>query len=68
LSVNSTHLGRLTRAATGDTASHLILNRMICNRGRFALKQLDVESSKSKMDSSIHSGGALRGLLGSAPR
>ncbi len=29
LSVTSTHLNRVTRAATGDTASHLILNRMI---------------------------------------
>ena len=29
LSVTPTHLNRLTRAATGDTASHLILNRMI---------------------------------------
>ncbi|HKU17543.1 MAG TPA: helix-turn-helix domain-containing protein [Steroidobacteraceae bacterium] len=29
LSVTATHLNRITRAATGDTASHLILNRMI---------------------------------------
>ena len=29
LSVTPTHLNRVTRAATGDTASHLILNRMI---------------------------------------
>lgn len=29
LSVTPTHLNRLTRAATGDTASHLILNRLI---------------------------------------
>ncbi len=29
LSVTPTHLNRLTRAATGDTASHLILNRMV---------------------------------------
>lgn len=29
LSITSTHLNRLTRAATGDTASHLILNRLI---------------------------------------
>lgn len=29
LSVTATHLNRVTRAATGDTASHLILNRMI---------------------------------------
>lgn len=29
LSVTSTHLNRVTRAASGDTASHLILNRMI---------------------------------------
>ncbi len=29
LSVTPTHLNRITRAATGDTASHLILNRMI---------------------------------------
>jgi AraC family transcriptional regulator, transcriptional activator of pobA len=29
LSVTPTHLNRATRAATGDTASHLILNRMI---------------------------------------
>lgn len=29
LSITATHLNRLTRAATGDTASHLILNRMI---------------------------------------
>lgn len=29
LSVTPTHLNRATRAATGDTASHLILNRLI---------------------------------------
>ena len=29
LSVTPTHLKRLTRASTGDTASHLILNRLI---------------------------------------
>ncbi len=29
LSINPTHLNRVTRAATGDTASHLILNRLI---------------------------------------
>ena len=29
LSVTPTHLNRVARAATGDTASHLILNRMI---------------------------------------
>ncbi|MBR0830082.1 helix-turn-helix domain-containing protein [Bradyrhizobium manausense] len=29
LSVTPTHLNRITRAATGDTASHLILNRLI---------------------------------------
>jgi len=29
LSVTPTHLNRVTRAATGDTASHLILNRMV---------------------------------------
>jgi AraC family transcriptional regulator, transcriptional activator of pobA len=29
LSVTPTHLNRVTRAATGDTASHLIRNRMI---------------------------------------
>jgi AraC family transcriptional regulator, transcriptional activator of pobA len=29
LSITPTHLNRLTRAATGDTASHLILNRLI---------------------------------------
>ena len=29
LSVTATHLNRVTRAATGDTASHLILNRLI---------------------------------------
>src|SRR5437868_11222064 len=29
LSVTATHLNRITRAATGDTASHLILNRLI---------------------------------------
>jgi AraC family transcriptional activator of pobA len=29
LSVTSIHLNRVTRAATGDTASHFILNRMI---------------------------------------
>lgn len=29
LSITPTHLNRLTRAATGDTASHLILNRMV---------------------------------------
>ena len=29
LSVTPTHLNRVTRAATGDTASHLILHRMI---------------------------------------
>lgn len=29
LSISPTHLNRLTRAATGDTASHLILNRLI---------------------------------------
>jgi AraC family transcriptional activator of pobA len=29
LSITPTHLNRVTRAATGDTASHLILNRMI---------------------------------------
>jgi AraC family transcriptional activator of pobA len=29
LSVTATHLNRLTRSATGDTASHLILNRMV---------------------------------------
>ena len=29
LSVTPTHLNRVTRSATGDTASHLILNRMI---------------------------------------
>jgi AraC family transcriptional regulator, transcriptional activator of pobA len=29
LSVTPTHLNRLTRASTGDTASHLILNRLI---------------------------------------
>ena len=29
LSVTPTHLNRVTRASTGDTASHLILNRMI---------------------------------------
>jgi AraC family transcriptional regulator, transcriptional activator of pobA len=29
LAVTPTHLNRVTRAATGDTASHLILNRMI---------------------------------------
>jgi AraC family transcriptional activator of pobA len=29
LSVTPTHLNRVTRAATGDTASHLILNRML---------------------------------------
>jgi AraC family transcriptional regulator, transcriptional activator of pobA len=29
LSVTPTHLNRVTRTATGDTASHLILNRMI---------------------------------------
>ncbi len=29
LSVTPTHLNRVTRAATGDTASHLILNRLI---------------------------------------
>ena len=29
LSVTATHLNRATRGATGDTASHLILNRMI---------------------------------------
>jgi AraC family transcriptional regulator, transcriptional activator of pobA len=29
LSITATHLNRVTRAATGDTASHLILNRMI---------------------------------------
>jgi len=29
LSITPTHLNRITRAATGDTASHLVLNRMI---------------------------------------
>jgi AraC family transcriptional regulator, transcriptional activator of pobA len=29
LSVTPTHLNRVTRAATGDTASHLILNRIV---------------------------------------
>lgn len=29
LAVTPTHLNRITRAATGDTASHLILNRLI---------------------------------------
>lgn len=29
LSISPTHLNRVTRAATGDTASHLILNRLI---------------------------------------
>ncbi len=29
LSVTPTHLNRVTRAATGDTASHLILNRLV---------------------------------------
>jgi AraC family transcriptional regulator, transcriptional activator of pobA len=29
LSVTPTHLNRVTRTATGDTASHLILNRMV---------------------------------------
>jgi AraC family transcriptional activator of pobA len=29
LSVTRTHLNRVTRAATGDTASHLILNRTV---------------------------------------
>ena len=29
LSITPTHLNRLTRTATGDTASHLILNRLI---------------------------------------
>ncbi|MGQ0684351.1 helix-turn-helix domain-containing protein [Bradyrhizobium sp.] len=29
LSVTATHLNRVTRVATGDTASHLILNRLI---------------------------------------
>lgn len=29
LSVTATHLNRVTRVATGDTASHLILNRMV---------------------------------------
>jgi AraC family transcriptional activator of pobA len=29
LSMTAAHLNRVTRAATGDTASHLILNRMI---------------------------------------
>jgi AraC family transcriptional activator of pobA len=29
LSVTPTHLNRVTRSATGDTASHLILNRMV---------------------------------------
>jgi AraC family transcriptional activator of pobA len=29
LAISPTHLNRLTRAATGDTASHLILNRLI---------------------------------------
>ncbi|MBI5321052.1 helix-turn-helix domain-containing protein [Bradyrhizobium sp.] len=29
LSITPTHLNRVTRAATGDTASHLILNRLI---------------------------------------
>lgn len=29
LSITPTHLNRITRAATGDTASHLILNRLI---------------------------------------
>ena len=29
LSITPTHLNRVTRAATGDTASHLILNRMV---------------------------------------
>ena len=29
LSITPTHLNRITRAATGDTASHLILNRMV---------------------------------------
>ena len=29
LSVTPTHLNRITRAASGDTASHLILNRMV---------------------------------------
>jgi AraC family transcriptional activator of pobA len=29
LSVTPTHLNRVTRAATGDTASHVILNRMV---------------------------------------
>ena len=29
MSVTPTHLNRVTRAATGDTASHLILNRLI---------------------------------------
>ena len=29
LSITPTHLNRVTRASTGDTASHLILNRLI---------------------------------------
>jgi AraC family transcriptional activator of pobA len=29
LSITPTHLNRVTRAATGDTASHLILNRLV---------------------------------------
>jgi AraC family transcriptional activator of pobA len=29
LSVTPTHLNRITRAASGDTASHFILNRMV---------------------------------------
>jgi AraC family transcriptional activator of pobA len=29
LAITPTHLNRVTRAATGDTASHLILNRLI---------------------------------------
>lgn len=29
LAITTTHLNRVTRAATGDTASHLILNRLI---------------------------------------
>ena len=29
LAITPTHLNRVTRAATGDTASHLILNRMV---------------------------------------
>ncbi|MGY3560472.1 AraC-like DNA-binding protein [Bradyrhizobium sp. USDA 4463] len=29
LAITPTHLNRITRAATGDTASHLILNRLV---------------------------------------